>query len=76
MSLYGEALAPGQVPVMEPGMNERSAGGLFIAKAEQAEERAAKAQNEKERATWLDIAKEYRKLAEEASGNSGPSRRG
>jgi hypothetical protein len=52
-------------------MGERSAGGFFIAKAEQAEERAAKAATGTERATWTDIAMEYRRLAEEAVRHGG-----
>jgi hypothetical protein len=42
----------------------QSAGGFFIEKAHEAEERAANAKDETERATWLEIANEYRRLAE------------
>jgi hypothetical protein len=43
---------------------ERSETAFFLGKAEEAESRAADALEGMERDTWLEIAREYRRLAE------------
>jgi hypothetical protein len=42
---------------------ERSEQAFFIGKAEEAEKKAAAAAEAKQRETWLEIAREYRKLS-------------
>ena len=53
-------------------MGEKSAGEYFFAKAEEAEAKAANASNDRERGTWRGIAKEYRRLANQASAPVPP----
>jgi hypothetical protein len=44
-------------------MRERSEHGFFIAKAHEAEDRAANALSDDERKIWQEIALEYRRLS-------------